>query len=71
MEERSNIAPDPAFHRRPGPLPIGLAEFATEYDTDWGAIMAASIVMTLPIAALFFGLQRLFVGGLISGGIKG
>jgi multiple sugar transport system permease protein len=52
-------------------LPIGLAEFATEYDTDWGAIMAASIVMTLPIGALFFGLQRLFVGGLISGGIKG
>ncbi len=52
-------------------LPIGLAEFATEYDTDWGAIMAASVIMTLPIAALFFGLQRLFVGGLISGGIKG
>ena len=32
-------------------LPIGLAEFSTEYDTDWGAVMAASVVMTLPIAA--------------------
>jgi ABC-type glycerol-3-phosphate transport system permease component len=52
-------------------LPIGLAEFSTEYDTDWGAIMAASVIMTLPIAALFFGLQRLFVGGLMSGAMKG
>lgn len=52
-------------------LPIGLAEFSTEYDVDWGAIMAASVIMTLPIAALFFGLQRLFVGGLMSGAMKG
>ncbi|MBL8699431.1 MAG: carbohydrate ABC transporter permease [Alphaproteobacteria bacterium] len=52
-------------------LPIGLAEFSTEYDTDWGAMMAASLLMTLPIAVLFFGLQRLFVGGLVSGGVKG
>lgn len=52
-------------------LPIGLAEFSTEYDTDWGAVMAASVIMTLPIAILFFGLQKLFVGGLVSGGVKG
>ena len=52
-------------------LPIGLAEFSTEYDTDWGAVMAASVIMTLPIAIIFFGLQKLFVGGLISGGVKG
>ena len=52
-------------------LPIGLAEFSTEYDTDWGAVMAASVIMTLPIAIMFFGLQKLFVGGLISGGVKG
>ena len=57
-------------HRREA-LPIGLAEFSTEYDTDWGAVMAASVIMTLPIAILFFGLQKLFVGGLISGGVKG
>ena len=34
-------------------LPIGLAEFSTEFNTDWGAVMAASVVMTLPIALLF------------------
>lgn len=52
-------------------LPIGLAEFSTEFDTDWGAVMAASLVMTVPIAALFFSMQRYFVGGLTAGATKG
>ncbi|RDJ25170.1 carbohydrate ABC transporter permease [Bosea caraganae] len=52
-------------------LPIGLAEFSTEYDTDWGAIMAASVIMSLPIAAIFLGLQKVFVGGMMSGAMKG
>lgn len=52
-------------------LPIGLAEFSTEFDTDWGAVMAASVVMTLPIALLFLSMQKLFVGGLTAGATKG
>jgi ABC-type glycerol-3-phosphate transport system permease component len=52
-------------------LPIGLAEFSTEFNTDWGAVMAASVVMTLPIALLFLSMQRLFVGGLTAGATKG
>jgi ABC-type glycerol-3-phosphate transport system permease component len=52
-------------------LPIGLAEFSTEFNTDWGAVMAASVVMTAPIAILFLSMQRLFVGGLTAGATKG
>lgn len=52
-------------------LPIGLVEFSTEFTTDWGAVMAASMVMTLPVALLFVAFQRLFVGGLTSGATKG
>lgn len=52
-------------------LPIGLAEFSTEYDTDWGAVMAASVIMSFPITVLFLKLQRVFVGGLTSGAMKG
>ena len=52
-------------------LPIGLAEFSTEFSTDWGAVMAASLVMTLPIALLFLSMQKLFVGGLTAGATKG
>lgn len=52
-------------------LPIGIAEFTGEFTTDWGAVMAASLLMTLPIAVVFFALQRLFVGGLTAGAVKG
>ena len=52
-------------------LPIGLSEFSTEFNTDWGAVMAASVVMTLPVALLFFSMQKLFVGGLTAGATKG
>ena len=52
-------------------LPIGIAEFSTEFNTDWGAVMAASMVMTIPIALLFFSMQRLFVSGLTAGATKG
>jgi multiple sugar transport system permease protein/raffinose/stachyose/melibiose transport system permease protein len=52
-------------------LPVGLAEFSTEFNTDWGSVMAASVVMTLPIALLFLVFQNLFVGGLTAGATKG
>jgi len=52
-------------------LPIGIAEFSTEFNTDWGAVMAASVIMTLPVALLFLAMQRLFVGGLTAGAVKG
>jgi ABC-type glycerol-3-phosphate transport system permease component len=52
-------------------LPIGLAEFTAEFNTDWGAVMAASMIMTLPVVGLFLLLQRLFIGGLTAGAVKG
>ena len=52
-------------------LPIGLAEFTTEFNTDWGAVMAASMIMTVPIAVLFLSMQRMFVGGMTAGSTKG
>ena len=51
-------------------LPIGLAEFTKEFDTDWGALMAASVTMTVPIVALFFALQKHFIAGLSTGSVK-
>jgi ABC-type glycerol-3-phosphate transport system permease component len=52
-------------------LPIGIAEFTAEFNTDWGAVMAASLIMTLPIVVMFAALQRLFVEGLAAGAVKG
>ena len=52
-------------------LPIGLAEFTKEFVTDWGGLMAASVIMTLPIATVFLVIQRAFISGLTSGAVKG
>ncbi len=52
-------------------LPIGLTEFTAEFTTDWGAVMAASMVMTIPVVVAFLALQRAFVGGLTAGAVKG
>ncbi len=52
-------------------LPIGIAEFSSEFNTDWGSVMAASLVMTLPIAIVFMAMQKMFIGGLTAGAVKG
>lgn len=51
-------------------LPIGIAEFTGEFNTDWGSVMAASLVMTLPIVTAFVLMQRSLVRGLTAGAIK-
>src|SRR5262249_45786334 len=60
-----------ALDSRVRTLPIGLAEFSTEFNTDWGAVMAASMVMTLPVALLFLFMQKLFIGGPPPGAAQG
>jgi ABC-type glycerol-3-phosphate transport system permease component len=54
-------------------LPIGLANMAAlpEYQHQFGILMAATVLSILPVAALFFALQREFVAGLASGAVKG
>ncbi|MEV7914073.1 carbohydrate ABC transporter permease [Streptomyces griseus] len=53
------------------PAPVALTQFAGEFDVDWGATMAASVVLTLPIVVLFIVLQRYFTAGLTGGAVKG
>ncbi len=53
-------------------LSLGLASFKADYDMDWGLLMAASVMMTIPMIILFFAAQKLFIQGLsASTGIKG
>lgn len=47
-------------------LALGLASFKTDYDTQWGLWMAASVLLTLPMVALFFAAQKFFMEGLSS-----
>lgn len=54
-------------------LPIALANMVgmSEFATNYGILMAGTLLAVSPVAALFFVLQREFVAGLTSGAIKG
>jgi N,N'-diacetylchitobiose transport system permease protein len=39
--------------------------------TNWGGILAASTVITIPVVIIFAGLQRFLVRGLTAGSLKG
>jgi ABC-type glycerol-3-phosphate transport system permease component len=51
-------------------LPLGLYAFFGQDTADWGAIMAASALTTLPTLALFLPLQRRLASGLAAGAVK-
>ncbi len=44
---------------------------ATEYELPWGNIMAASVLVTVPIVVLVLVFQRKIVAGLTAGAVKG
>lgn len=52
-------------------LPVGLAYFQSLHHTDWTLLMAASVMMILPILIVFIFNQRFFVEGIKLSGIKG
>ena len=52
-------------------LSLGLQQFVTQHGAQWNLLMAASVVMTLPIILLWFLGQRTFVQGVTLTGVKG
>ncbi|SHG29446.1 carbohydrate ABC transporter membrane protein 2, CUT1 family (TC 3.A.1.1.-) [Kaistia soli DSM 19436] len=42
-----------------------------QYSSDWGEIMAAALIIVLPIVVLFVFLQRRFIEGMAGGSVKG
>jgi multiple sugar transport system permease protein len=51
-------------------VPVAIALFAGEHVEPWGQIAAASVLATLPLAALVFFFQRRIVAGLTAGAVK-
>ena len=54
-------------------VPVVIANYsgATQFDQPWGQIMAASIVVTIPLIILVLVFQRNIVSGLTAGAVKG
>jgi ABC-type glycerol-3-phosphate transport system permease component len=53
------------------PLSVALAFFIDENGIQWGQLMAASIIMSLPAILVFTFAQRMLVRGLSDGAVKG
>ncbi|GCE08563.1 carbohydrate ABC transporter permease [Dictyobacter aurantiacus] len=50
---------------------LGLSFFQGQYSTEFGALMAASTVMLIPVIILFFFAQKTFIQGITLTGVKG
>ena len=53
------------------PLAVGLAFFTSEHDVAYNLLMAASVLVVLPVVVIFILGQRYFVEGITVGGVKG
>jgi ABC-type glycerol-3-phosphate transport system permease component len=51
-------------------LPIGLQFLQGQYQADYGALMAMTLIAVLPLVVLFLVFQRFFVQGLATTGIR-
>jgi multiple sugar transport system permease protein len=51
-------------------LSVGLYSFFSEHGVDWGPLMAACAMFTLPAVAIFMVAQRYFIAGIATSGIK-
>jgi N,N'-diacetylchitobiose transport system permease protein len=50
---------------------IGLRRFFGQFGNDWGAIMAGSTLITVPVMLFFVVVQRRLSSGLVAGAVKG
>lgn len=58
-------------NERTVPVSISLISGASKYDIPWGNIMAASVLVTLPLIVLVLIFQKKIVSGLTAGAVKG
>ncbi|MGQ9780246.1 MAG: carbohydrate ABC transporter permease, partial [Bacillota bacterium] len=52
-------------------LPLGMADFVTEYFTYYGPQMAACVISIVPVMLIFLFAQKYFVQGITVGSMKG
>jgi multiple sugar transport system permease protein len=52
-------------------MQLGLRSFITEYSSEYNLIMAGAVVALIPVFAVFVSLQKYFVEGIATTGLKG
>ncbi|MEK3721225.1 hypothetical protein [Paenibacillus sp. FSL H8-0034] len=49
----------------------GITHFSGEFVVDWGAMMGASVLVSVPVLIIFLLCSKYFVQGLSDGSVKG
>jgi arabinogalactan oligomer / maltooligosaccharide transport system permease protein len=57
-------------HEESFTLPVTLYRHVGSHGANWGAFAAGSVILSIPVAVLFFALQRQLIGGLSAGSVK-
>jgi ABC-type glycerol-3-phosphate transport system permease component len=52
-------------------LTIALKDFKGQFIIDWGGMMSAALVITIPVLFVFFLCNKYFIRGIASGAVKG
>ncbi len=52
-------------------IQMGMRTMTTEFSSEYGPIMAASVISTIPIFIIYLFFQRFFIGGVTAGAVKG
>lgn len=52
-------------------IPVGIQMFMQQYSTDWGSLMAAACLASVPTIIFFLFVQKYMVKGIVSGAVKG
>ena len=52
-------------------VPVGLAAFSGEFQTEWEMVMTGASVATLPVLLVFIFLQKYIINGVMLAGLKG
>jgi multiple sugar transport system permease protein len=51
-------------------IPLGIRMFIGQYSTEYGQLMAASVLSLIPVLIIFLSFQRFFVQGVATSGMK-
>ncbi|HNY10810.1 MAG TPA: ABC transporter permease subunit, partial [Candidatus Wallbacteria bacterium] len=52
-------------------LPVALANLNGQFGTDWGILMAGSVVVVAPVIIVFLMAQKHYIEGITAGAVKG
>ena len=52
-------------------MPVQIRNYVGDKEVQWSLFAASSLIVSLPVMALFYALEKHLVGGLTAGGVKG